>query len=158
MKSCRIITGKKGVGKTTCMEDMAAEYSHPQGFISYYADSCYVLHNLADGSEELLMTETDLFPDTIGKWFYDQRIFDEAVEELEKIKSGTVFIDEVGRLELEGKGFAPAIRKLVKREISLVLAVRDEFVDEVISAFALEDNVETEVSVSEVLPAEEEDV
>ena len=81
------------------------------------------------------MTDKPLFPDRIGKWFYDQRLFDAAFKELAEVYEGSVFIDEVGRLELRGGGYAPALRLLLSRDIDLTITVRRDFLDDVISTF-----------------------
>jgi len=49
-----------------------------------------------------------------------------------------VFIDEVGRLELNGGGHAPAVRRLLASEALPILLVRDELVDEVMREFGIE--------------------
>ncbi len=52
--------------------------------------------------------------------------------------SPTVVIDEVGRLELNGKGWHDEIKRLAQKDdIYLLLSVRDVFVDEVIEKFGL---------------------
>jgi len=56
-----------------------------------------------------------------------------------------VFVDEVGRLELEGRGHAPTIRRLLAAEPVPVLLVRDEFVNEAARAFALDEPIAFDV-------------
>lgn len=154
MRSCRIITGAKGSGKTSVMEDLAEEEKEPQGFVSVNVGTGYVLVNLATGEEQLLLAEKGFFPDQTGCWSYDQRLFGQANEVLAGLSSGTVFIDEAGRLELSGGGFAPGIKALQDKDVDLVIAVRDAFVDEVIEAFSLDS---CPLTVSEVIPAEEDE-
>ncbi|MDD4903821.1 MAG: nucleoside-triphosphatase [Candidatus Bipolaricaulis sp.] len=50
-----------------------------------------------------------------------------------------VFIDEVGRWELDGGGHADSVRELVASNAAAVLLVREAFVDDVIAAFGLRD-------------------
>ena len=49
-----------------------------------------------------------------------------------------VFIDEVGRLELEGGGHAPAVRRVLDSDVIPVFLVRDELVDAVVREFGIE--------------------
>ncbi len=49
-----------------------------------------------------------------------------------------VFIDEVGRLELEGGGHASTVRRVLAADVLPVLLVRDELVDEVVQTFGVE--------------------
>ena len=81
------------------------------------------------------MTDKPVFPYKIGKWYYDQRLFDLVKDELGTLYEGSVFLDEVGRLEIGGEGFSPVLRILAKRNVDLTIAVRRDFVDEVISTF-----------------------
>jgi len=52
--------------------------------------------------------------------------------------TSVVFLDEVGRLELQGGGHAMAVRKVLAADVLPILLVRDELVDEVVSAFGIE--------------------
>ena len=54
------------------------------------------------------------------------------------VKSRNVLLDEVGRMECQGDGFADAIRELLKRDITLYMAVRDKFVPMVLESFGIE--------------------
>ena len=57
------------------------------------------------------------------------------LDELSEVISGTVLIDEVGRLELDDGGYAPVLRLLKDRDIDLVVSVRKSFADDVIIKF-----------------------
>lgn len=138
--SCRIVSGGKGAGKTTMMQSLASLSAHPQGFVSLHRGDSYILLNLQSGEEELLMTLNPSCSSCIGQWYFDQSVFTRACAELESISYGDVFIDEIGRLELSGGGFAPALRALLKREeVNLTISVRDEYADQVRSSFSIED-------------------
>ena len=133
MRSCRIITAGRGCGKTSRLLAMGMT----QGFASIHIDDGYMLLNLSDGAMRLLMSSSLATDCAIGRWHYDQSVFDWANDELMSCTSGTVAIDEVGRLELAGRGFAPALRCLVSRDVDLVIAVRRDFADDVIRSFSL---------------------
>ena len=137
--SCRIITGGKGEGKTTALGRIASSISSPHGFLSLHEGDEYYLLNLDDGSQRLLMTASPLFTEIIGRWSYDAALFKEASAELIKIDSGSVFIDEIGRLELDGKGFAPALSALAEKPVDLYISVRRDFLQEVIEKFNLQE-------------------
>ena len=47
-------------------------------------------------------------------------------------------IDEVGRLELDGGGHAPAVRRVLASNVIPILLVREEFIDEVVGEFGIE--------------------
>ena len=148
MNCCRIITGERGEGKTTALYHLASSISSPKGFISLHEDDAYYLLNLSTGDRNLLMTSSSLYPDRIGRWSYDKKLFEKACSMLSAIDSGDVFIDEVGRLELSGKGFAPALKVLVEKPVSLYLSVRKPFLADVITAFSLQNAIIEEVEAS----------
>ncbi len=133
MKSCRIICGAKNQGKTTHVLSLALS----QGFASIRRDDCYILRNLATGEERILMTERPLFADMIGRWHYDQSVFDWANQILSSIGSGEVAVDETGRLEAGGGGFAPGIRALMKSDADIILSIRKDFIPIVLDAFSI---------------------
>ena len=138
MRSCRIITGARGSGKTT----RAASYAiGASGFVTAAFPESYRLRDVESGKEWLLMSSDPIFPSRIGRWSYDQAIFDMANEHLLSLDHGTVIIDEIGRLECGGGGFAPALHALTARDVDLIITVRDEFIDMVMSTFAIDDAV-----------------
>ena len=139
MKS-RIITGAKGSGKTTTLLSLSANEGHASGFATLHQGSEYYLHDLSTGKTELLMTEAPVFEERFRKWYYSGKLFDECNEKLMLLTEGTVFLDEIGRLELEGKGFMPSLWHLLRNErIALTITVRDDFLHDVINAFAIKD-------------------
>lgn len=144
MKSCRIITGEKREGKSTRMMQIANEIPNSVGFIMPVSESGYSLYSISSNKAVLFMTDRDIFPDRIGKWYYDHSLFEKVLDELSEVFSGTVLIDEVGRLELDEGGYAPVLRLLKDRDIDLVVSVRKSFVDDVIRKFFQGEKVSVE--------------
>lgn len=135
---CRIISGKRGEGKTSTILRYAYASPDPKGFVSIHEGDCYYLLNLRNDKKELLMSHDHISDDKIGGWYYRQDVFDSALMALAEIESGDVFIDEIGRLELSCMGFAPCLRKLLSmKDVSLTIAVREEFVERVIHYFCI---------------------
>ena len=134
MKSCRIVTGGRGEGKTSYLLEHC---KGAKGFLSIHRGDAYYLRDAESGEERLLMSSEPLFPDSFGQWYYDQCAFDWANGELLKIKSGDVVLDEVGRLEVLGGGFAPALGAFHERDIDLTIAVRRDFIPLVREAFSI---------------------
>ena len=104
----------------------------------------YSLYRISLNKAVPFMTDRDVFPDRIGKWYYDQSLFETVLDELSEVFSGTVLIDEVGRLELDEGGYAPVLRLLKDRDIDLVVSVRKSFVDDVIRKFFQGEKVSVE--------------
>lgn len=134
---CRIITGERDAGKTTRLLEMVSACSCPQGFACVKYQDGYLLRNLSSGEERLFMSSSPVFTGRIGRWFYDEDLFRKANSILEKIDKGTVFIDEIGRLELSGGGFAPSLEVLLHKEAELTITVRRSFLQQVMEAFGI---------------------
>ena len=144
MKSCRIITGEKREGKSTRMMQIANEIPNSVGFIMPVFECGYSLYRISSNKAVPFMTDRDVFPDRIGKWYYDHSLFEKVLDELSEVFSGTVLIDEVGRLELDEGGYAPVLRLLKDRDIDLIVSVRKSFVDDVIRKFFQGEKVSVE--------------
>lgn len=95
----------------------------------------YYLKNLESGEMKKLMEVSERLP-KIGKFSYSEAVFEKANDYLCSITSGFVIIDEIGRLELDDKGFARGLRALLdKKEVDLYIVVREDFLPSVIRKF-----------------------
>ncbi len=135
---CRIITGERNEGKTTLLLSIASCTENAKGFASLKTSSGYNLRNLENGEERLLMTSSPLFPDRIGRWYYDVSVFSWAENVLIALDSGMIFLDEIGKLELQGLGFAKALSSLFEKSVEVTITVRKEYLQAVIEAFRIE--------------------
>ena len=80
---------------------------------------------------------------SIGKFYLseDAIAFARAAIESAIATDQIVFLDEVGRLELDGKGHADALRMLLRSGAIPVLLVRTKFVEAVVEKFAIADHL-----------------
>lgn len=86
----------------------------------------------------------------IGRFYFYAASFEKAnsilINEMAKAPEWLV-IDEVGRLEMDGKGFYPALKKLIPvyqsalSTSSLLLVIRDSLVEKICSFFEIKDPV-----------------
>jgi nucleoside-triphosphatase len=82
----------------------------------------------------------------VGKYIFSKKAFVTAqyiLAETVYLEKDIIFIDEIGKLELEGKGLEPALGKIIESlkntEYKKVIAVvRDYLVDEVITKYNLQ--------------------
>ena len=77
---------------------------------------------------------------SVGRFFISEKslaMADHAVSTALR-EAQVVFIDEVGRLELEGGGHAPAVRRVLAANVIPILLVREELVDDVVQQFGIE--------------------
>ncbi|MFC2095966.1 pyridoxamine 5'-phosphate oxidase family protein [Candidatus Bipolaricaulota bacterium] len=77
----------------------------------------------------------------IGKFYISQVGLDLAERTIRNAlnEKPVVFVDEIGRLELEGEGHAPAVRQLLQSNTVPVLLVRDTLVEQAVRVFEIAD-------------------
>lgn len=96
----------------------------------------------------------------IGKFYLSQTGLDVAERTIINASNDcpVVFVDEVGRLEIQGKGHAPAIRQLLQSNSVPVLLVRDTLVEQAVRIFRIADPFIFHVSdmrdVEELVPGD----
>lgn len=148
-----LISGKLGEGKTQAVEKLVALLKeagiNAAGIISPRVvengvTTGYDILDLSSGNKApFLRLKTEDSPDIIGRFSIDPHGLKTGLDILKSCLDNdvqVVFIDEVGRLELNGKGWAEAIPPLMDMAgKTVVLAVRDSFADEVIEKWQLKD-------------------
>ncbi|MCK4329193.1 hypothetical protein KAX02_05070 [candidate division WOR-3 bacterium] len=73
-----------------------------------------------------------------GPYTFSRKAFtfaENIVDEIIKKRINPIFIDEVGPLELQGKGFFRTLKEVLNTEKDIYITVRDHCVDEVIKKF-----------------------
>lgn len=148
-----IISANINSGKTTYANNLIREdRSKYLGFlsISNKQKNSFYLEDISDNGKILLMNENyEENLERIGRFYIRANAFktahDSLLNQVEKDNSNKIaVIDEVGRLELRGKGFDGLLRHLIEKQISLLLCIRKPFVADVIAFYEL-DRFELEV-------------
>ncbi len=162
-----IITGARGEGKTTfagkLAEHLMAEDIEVRGILTERITkngktSGYdILDIKSKEKEKFLRITNDKKLDKIGRY----SIFDEGMEKGKEALlpgrfKGVMVMDEIGRLELENKGWAGCLSTLLDVAMArLVITVRESFADDVIKKWNLEHKCEvfkiTETDISKVI-------
>ena len=146
-----IISGKKDSGKTAKMEKLFRETINAAGFVSIkvYKDGRvigYNVVNLRGGYPVPLARIRGNEPENWnkkvmhGKFSFSTEGFAAAetiVRRALKENAENIFLDEIGKLELKGKGFAPLLKYLLTEDIHLYIAVRSENVVSVVNQFGI---------------------
>jgi len=144
-----VITGEIGAGKTTCIKKLVQklkkENTGVKGiFTSRLMENGETTgYDVADISSEenyrFLSVEGEDGQDKIGKYYIDPEGLKLAGKALKIIDSPDVIIvDEIGKLELAGGGWAGELDGLFQKNNSLfILSVRKEVVDQVIRKWNL---------------------
>jgi nucleoside-triphosphatase THEP1 len=142
-----IISGSKNEGKTWLAKNLVEVFRENEipfgGFLSEKVREGsqvigYDLVDILTGNREILLRESDetgmnmigrfaIFPQGLKKGI-------QLLSHAQLLGKRLVIIDEVGRLELNDKGWSESISSLMKTSnIHLLFIVRDTFIDEVIS-------------------------
>ena len=137
-----VVTGKIESGKTTFIHELVTKLKTEQISVSgiyskriveNYMTTGYNVVKISNGdSIKFLRTKGSRNQQRIGKFY----IYDEGLvagkEELLLNKTQIKVIDEIGKLELEGKGWCESLYQIIEYpESNLLLSVREEVVNEV---------------------------
>ena len=93
------------------------------------------MRDLETKEETLLLTPYPLFVDKWKGWYINTSAFDKANKKLLSLNNSVVVLDEVGMLEVENGGFSDYLFKATDMDIDLVISVRREYIDSVVSKF-----------------------
>jgi nucleoside-triphosphatase THEP1 len=144
-----IVTGEKEEGKTSALVEVIDKLKGAGvsvgGFISprIIVDGKtigYYLEGVLDGRRQILMTETEQNGfQKIGRFWLDPNVIKRVTSTIEEqaLSPSVIFIDEVGRLELEGRGWDEVLRSLLLTNVVVVIAVRKAFVDEILKYYSI---------------------
>lgn len=139
----QILTGPIRSGKTTALWHWSKMRSDTGGVLSPDVGALRSLHNVRT-SERIAWQKQEVTDDTdliIGRFVFDQRAFSTAVGWLDAHlmdpEIGYVILDEIGPLELKGRGWDPWLRGALDHfgEKTLIVVVRDFLLDEVVEKY-----------------------
>ena len=146
-----IITGEINQGKT---EKALSLYRSRggDGFISRKACKNNILRGydivrLSTGESIPLACRSDSTPspwdeiDTVGSFSFSERAFafaESIIDEIIESDINPAYIDEIGPLELAGRGFCKILKRLLSTERDIYITVRKSCLGDVIEAFELE--------------------
>lgn len=149
-----LISGKKNEGKTTKLKELLENRNDASGFIAEKVYDCgrvttYNLINIRTGDTCAIARLASLpLPENWGEsvghgpFKFSQSGFDWAktlFSTAQKEGNSAFVIDELGKLELKGKGHAELIRSALSSKSDLYISVRDVNVDEAIRVFDIKD-------------------
>lgn len=149
-----LISGKKNEGKTTKLKQLIENKKDISGFVAEKVYDCgrvtsYDLIDVKTGDKCIVAKLASLpLPENWGEsighgpFRFSQSGFDWAKSlyvNAAKEGDSAFVIDELGKLELNGKGHAEIIRSALKSKMDLYLSVRDINVDESIRVFDIQD-------------------
>ncbi len=140
-----IFTGQIRSGKTSKLEEWAGKRRDAGGILMPVRSGKRYFFNISSGDQypaESEKKETGVI--RIGPYRFSEKGFNQANNEvLDSFgKFNILIIDEVGRIELNNRGFAPSLNVIINeenklKEIDLILVVREGLVEQVINNFGI---------------------
>jgi nucleoside-triphosphatase THEP1 len=147
-----IITGGIDEGKTREIEAIYRRMKKGDGWISgkvFLNEEFggYEIQRLSTKEKMPLAYKKEYVPPgwdeiySIGLFRFSKRAFEFAgkiIDEIIDKNINPVFIDEIGPLELQGKGFCPMLGKILKTQKDIYIVVRSHCVEDVIKRFHIQ--------------------
>ena len=151
-----IVTGPLGSGKSTFLiqltEALRKKGHNPQGIISERktdesGTAGYGLVNIETGERhDFLRKSEETGPERIGRFVIVPGSLEKGAAILNSSGNGIIIIDEVGALEMSGRGWASCIEGLLARPVShLILSVRETQLDGIKSLWHLDSAITIEI-------------
>lgn len=141
-----ILTGRTGSGKTTALDNWLCDANDVDGILTLNINGKRYLKFLSDEKIIPLDSAKDEESLLIGKYSFSKEAFNLANDYLIKMnlsKINFIIIDEVGPLELNGKGFDKAIRYLLQKTTprnKLLMVIREKILHKAIVHYNVDKN------------------
>jgi nucleoside-triphosphatase THEP1 len=145
----KIVTGDMDSGKTTRIYSLFEQNKHGDGFIQlktmqenkvHHYDVLFLKNNIKKtiAYHQSFYEEQFKIPIYLGPYLFDQEIFNEIYTLIDMMieKNITpIYLDEIGMLEINQKGYAPVLRKLIEKDIDIIIAVKESLIFKVVHTF-----------------------
>jgi nucleoside-triphosphatase THEP1 len=146
-----IITGVIDEGKTREIEAIYRQMKKGDGWVSrkvflYEEFVGYEILRLSTNEKLPLAYKEEYLPPgwdeiyKIGPFSFSKQAFEFAgkiIDEIIDKNINPVFIDEIGPLELQGKGFCPGLEKILKTQKDVYIVVRSHCIEDVVNRFEI---------------------
>lgn len=148
-----IVIGKINDNKTTTMLELYKKRGTGDGFVSIKHMIQDTVHSYdamqLSTHEQRLFIKRDIFYDNdfrvcckLGPYYFSDETMawiKETMLTLAQRGVTPLYLDEIGVLELDNKGFHDVLKTLVSMNVDLVLSVREDLVDKIIKHYNLND-------------------
>lgn len=136
-----ILTGPVGSGKTTALINWIKGRKDVSGILTPLTGEKRVFLNAKTGEQFPMEAEADESAVlSIGRFRFSKQNFEKAIQAIRETMhhDGWLIIDEIGPLELQGKGFHDVLKEvLAQRKDKLLLVVREGLLEKVKNYFEL---------------------
>ena len=152
MNKIYIITGKTKSGKSTRLMEWALtdKIGYREGIIApVISRKKYLFSTLSNQSKVLEIQDNKVDNIEIGRYVFDPAVFAWAREQLFLALATSprfLLIDEIGYLELKGRGLEPAFSAILNefeknKKFSLVLVIRETLLEKICEFYQLKNYV-----------------
>lgn len=148
-KHITLLTAPIHSGKTTVIERWLQGKTQVKGILTPDKEGLRKIVDLSNGEIfPFQMAKSEAVDDiTIGKYIFSKAAFEKGQHILltlcESPTKDLIIIDEIGKLELHGKGFEPALGLFLERyrnlNTPLLLVIRDYLLEDIIEKYQLQD-------------------
>lgn len=142
-----LLTGPIRTGKTSTLAEWIKGKRNVGGFLTpdindYRKWQNIETNEIFDFEKEVSENENDVL---VGRFVFDGLIFEKArkyILSLINTNCQYIVLDEIGKLELQNKGYEPELNQFLelikfKKDVKLILVVRDSILSEVIEKYKL---------------------
>lgn len=149
MNKLFVLSGPIRTGKTTSLQQWLRPQKNVRGILSPVKDNKRFLLSIPSGETKLLNAD-DATPVekiiSVGRHSFDNRVFEWGKEIIAKSLESEpewLIVDEIGPLELDGKGFEPVITHILSNKsfypkVNFLFIVRDSLTDEFYNHYRLD--------------------
>ncbi|TVP94652.1 MAG: hypothetical protein EA374_06380 [Acholeplasmatales bacterium] len=156
-----IVTGSQNSGKTTALLKHFKQHGHGDGFVAikhFFGAQItgFSAQRLSNGETQRLAVH-----DTVGEVDFDigcrmgpyafsrstLRWIDEVVALLVAKRVQPIYLDEIGKLELNGEGLDKALRIVLSSGLDAVISVRTDLLSTVVKHYNLKDYLHESVDI-----------
>ncbi len=144
-----IITGARNEGKTRTLRTLYHRIGQGDGIVSeklFSGTDCagFLAERLATGERVPLAMASGALPKAwdhdcrLGRFSFSKSGLAFMVESIDKIirdPDMPVFVDEIGLLELSGRGFHPCLPRVFSPERTAYITVRDRYLEAVLAKY-----------------------
>lgn len=148
-----IVCGEINSGKTAKIESIYAKEKNGDGFITrkIFRDSLFIgyeIVRLSSGESKIQSLKNELFPPgelpacARGPYTFFKEGFsfaDAIVDDIIRKGISPVFIDEIGPIELQGKGHCSCFKKVLQTDCVIYFAVRDWCLEQAVRSFSIKE-------------------
>lgn len=149
MSKISILTGEIRTGKTTRLMRWAASQKNIDGIFQPVIDDKRFVYHIGSRTLKPLETSQTANVTSIGKYDFSNETFawsQKILSECVAKNLNWIIVDEIGPLELQGKGLEPAVSKLLAdREnikVQILCVVRDSILEKFIEHYGLQNDYE----------------